>query len=207
MEYFAHALAELDACRITRGGLFPDTGHSEMIQEFAKAYRALPAKKFGTIGTTTDPVAVRSLLLNGKQFFYLVNREYYPVKVTLHFSRNKNDFADLITGQKIDASELFQVELGPHALRSFLADADTEITGFEAVIPEAIKLGLLQEAEKVKSDITKVKNSGKELPESIGKAVSKMDSALSERRYAYARKILNSYPMMKVKEMVEKDDE
>jgi hypothetical protein len=65
----------------------------------------------------------------------------------------------------------------------------------------------LQEAEKVKSDIEKAKNSGKELPESIGKTVFEMDSALSERRYAYVRKILSSYPMMKVKEMVEKDDE
>jgi hypothetical protein len=178
-----------------------------MIQSFAKAYRILPAKKFKTLGTTTDPVAVRSLLLNGKRYFYLVNREYYPVKVSLHFNRDKNDFADLVTGQKINTSELFQIELGPYALRSFLADADTEIAGFEAVIPEAIKSALLQEAEKVKSDIAKVKNSGKELPESIGKTVSEMDSALSERRYTYVQKILSSYPMMKVKEMVEKDDE
>lgn len=206
MEYFAHALAELDACRITRGGLFTDTGHSEMIQSFAKAYRALPAKKFGTIGTTNDPVAVRSLSLNGKRYFYLVNREYYPVKVTLHFRRDKNHFADLVTGQKINTSELFQIELVPYALRSFLADADTEIAGFEAMIPEAIKSALLQEAEKVKANIINMKNSGKELPESIGKTVSEMDSALSEGRYAYVRKILNSYPMMKINETVEKDD-
>lgn len=207
LEYFTHALAELDACRITRGGLFTDTGHSEMIQSFAKAYRVLPAKKFKTVGTATDPAAVRSLLLNGKRYFYLVNREYYPVKVTLHFSRDKNHFADLVTGQKINTSELFQVELGPYELRSFLANPETEIAGLETVIPETIKSALLQKAEKVKTDIAKVKNSGKELPVNIEKAVSEMDSALSEGRYAYARKILNSYPMMKVKEMVGKDDE
>lgn len=207
MEYFAHVLAELDACHITRGGLFTDTGHSEMIQEFAKAYRVLPAKKFGTIGTTTDPVAVRSLLLNGKLYFYLVNREYYPVKVTLHFNRDKNDFADMVTGQKINTSESFQIELGPYALRSFMADSDAEITGFETRIPETIKSALLQEAEKVKIDIEKVKKSGKELPLNIVRAVYEMDLAFSEGRYAYARKILNSYPMMKVKEMGEKGDE
>jgi hypothetical protein len=205
LEYFAHSLAELDACRITRGGLFTDTGHSEMIQSFAKAYRILPARKFETVGTTTDPVAARSLLLNGKRYFYLVNREYYPVKVTVKFKRNKNRFTDLVTGHKINTSELFQTELGPYALQSFLADADTEIAGFEAEIPEAIKSGLLQEAENVRSDIAKVKNSGRELPESIEKAVSEMDSALSEGRYAYARKVLNSYPVLKINETAEKD--
>ncbi len=208
MEYFSHALAELDACRITRGGLFTDTGHSEMIQEFAKAYRALPAKKFGTIGTTNDPVAVRSLLLNSKRYFYLVNREYYPVKVTLHFRRDKNHFTDMVTSsQKINTSGSFQIELGPYALRSFLGDPETEITGFETVIPEAIKSALLQEAEKVNTNIINMKNSGKELPVNIEKAVSEMDSALSEGRYAYVRKILSSYPMMKVNETVGKDDE
>ncbi len=207
LEYFAHALAELDACRITRGGLFTDTGHSELIQQFARAYRVLPAKKFGTVGPTTDPVAVRSLLLNGRQYFYLVNREYYPVKVSLHFRRDKNHFADLVSGQEVNTSGSFQIELGPYALRSFLGDSETEIAGFETVIPETIKSALLQEAETIKTNIINMKNSGKELPVNIEKAVSEMDSALSEGRYAYVRKILSSYPMLKIKEMVEKGDE
>ena len=83
LEPYAHALAELDACRITRGGLYVDTGHDKMIQGFAKAYRTLPEQKFETVGITTDPVAVRTLLLNDKRYLYLVNRDYYPVKIII----------------------------------------------------------------------------------------------------------------------------
>ena len=49
------ALAELDACRITRGGLFLDKAHSEQLQQFARAYRALPREKFTTVGDEHRP--------------------------------------------------------------------------------------------------------------------------------------------------------
>ncbi len=205
LEYFAHALAELDACRITRGGLFTDTGHSGMIQEFAKAYRVLPARKFETIGTTTDPVAVRSLLLNGNRYFYLVNREYYPVKVTVKFKQDKNRFSDLVSRQKITAPGYYSFELGPYALRSFISAPETEILSFVALPPVEIKNGLFQECDKVKTEIVRLKGSGKELPENYEKAVYEMEQALVEVRYACARKVLNSYPVLKIKNMAEKD--
>ena len=62
MEQYAHAVAEVDACRITRGGLFLDKAHSGELRRFAAVYRRLPAEKFVTVGATTDPVAVRTIV-------------------------------------------------------------------------------------------------------------------------------------------------
>ena len=49
LEPYTAALADLDACRITRGGLFLDKAHTELLQRFARAYRALPRRKFITV--------------------------------------------------------------------------------------------------------------------------------------------------------------
>ncbi|MCX6624780.1 MAG: family 10 glycosylhydrolase, partial [Acidobacteria bacterium] len=60
-EHYAHAMAEFDALRITRGGLYLDKAHSAQIRRFAAAFRVLPRQKFTTVGGSTDPVAVRFL--------------------------------------------------------------------------------------------------------------------------------------------------
>ncbi|MFH0796048.1 MAG: hypothetical protein V2A65_03210 [Candidatus Omnitrophota bacterium] len=41
LESFAHAMAELDAQRITQGGLFMDKCHTDELRHFALAFRAL----------------------------------------------------------------------------------------------------------------------------------------------------------------------
>jgi hypothetical protein len=95
LEPFTHALAELDACRITRGGLFVDTGHAALMQGFAIAYRTLPAEKFETVGASTDPVAVRTHISGNNRYLYLVNREYYPVKVKIKLGKKSNQVTNL----------------------------------------------------------------------------------------------------------------
>ena len=102
LEYFAHAVAELDACRVTSGGLFLDTAHADEMQRFARAYRALPAEKFETVGGRTDPVAVRTLVRDGCRYLYLVNRDYYPISVTLKLAAAAKA-TDLATGKAVEA--------------------------------------------------------------------------------------------------------
>ena len=99
-------MADLDACRITRGGLFLDKAHSQQLQQFARAYRALPRRKFATVGSSTDPVAVRTLVWDGRRYFYAVNRDYYPVNVEMVFSGKPTDAEDLAIGKKIASRRL-----------------------------------------------------------------------------------------------------
>lgn len=100
LEPYAHALAEFDACRITRGGLFLDKCHTAEIQGFARAPRPAGSAVRNRRGQT-DPVAVRTLVHAGRRYLYLVNREYYPIPVELAFDREPGPLTDLATGEII----------------------------------------------------------------------------------------------------------
>ena len=201
LEYFTHALAELDACRITRGGLFTDTGHTDLIREFAEAYRTLPSEKFNTVGTSTDPVAVRTLVSKGKRYLYLVNREYYPVKIKLFFNKKANQLTDLVTGNLVQPSNELIIELGPYQLRSLSTLPETVISGFTATIPEKIKTELAGKFEAIKATIDQLKKAGVELPASLEKTINEIDLAVKEGRYASARRLLNSYAILKCEDL------
>ena len=164
LEPYALALAEMDACRITRGGLFLDKAHSEALQQFAKAYRALPRRKFATVGGSTDPVAVRTLVQDGRRYFYAINRDYYPVKIEAMFNVAPKDLTDLSTGEKIAATQTYTFVLGPYELRSFSAVPETEITGFKAAPPDAIVQQLRKEAAEALAAFQKVRTAGKSVP-------------------------------------------
>lgn len=201
LEHYAHALAELDACRITRGGLFTDTGHSEMVQQFAKAYRTLPQQKFETIGATTDPVAVRTLVLNGKRYLYMVNREYYPVKVVVRFSNKPSQFTDLANSQKTDIPQIWETTLVPYELRSFCMSPKAEIIGFVATAPREIITELKEKAERTASMAADLQSRNIELPTGAKKLIEDIKRALEEGRYAWTRRALNSYPARKTEQL------
>ena len=132
LEPYAQAVADLDACRITRGGLFLDKAHSQQLQQFARAYRALPRRKFTTVGPSTDPVAVRTLVWDNRRYIYAVNRDYYPVNVEMVFSSTPTDAEDLAIGKKIAADDLASFVLGPYELRSFSVGSEIEVARFDA---------------------------------------------------------------------------
>ncbi len=203
LEYFAHALAELDACRITRGGLFTDTGHAELMQNFAKAYRTLPAERFKTVGISTDPVAVRTLVSNGKRYLYLVNREYYPVKVKLQLNQKSNVLTDLVSGQTIKTSTEPELTIGPYELRSLGLSPESEPTGFSVTESSEITAQLNQQLAKVAINLENLKKSKIDWPVGAGQLLSEIKTALKEGRYAWARRALDSYPIRKADELAQ----
>jgi hypothetical protein len=88
LEPYAQAVADLDACRITRGGLFLDKAHSQQLQQFARAYRALPRRRFTTVGSSTDPVAVRTLVRDNRRYgLERHQRQWLPVFLRTRHSR------------------------------------------------------------------------------------------------------------------------
>ncbi len=199
LEYFAHALAELDACRITRGGLFTDTGHTWQMQNFAKAYRTLPAQKFETVGKSTDPVAVRTAVVNGRRYLYLVNREYYPVRVKLRFNKESNHLTDLVSGQIINVSTELDLPVGSYELRSLEMSPESEVTGFSATVPAEIISELNQQQATARGSLDKLAKA--ELPAGAVKLCAETELALKEGRYAWARRALDSYPIRKTNEL------
>lgn len=198
LEYFAHALAELDACRITRGGLFTDTGHSRMIQEFAKAYRVLPAEKFQTVGTTTDPVAIRTLVTNGERYLYMVNREYYPVEVAVCFNTDPSQLTDLTNSEKIKGRKDWKLTLQPYELRSFRMSPADEIDHFSTTVPPEIITELSSKVLSAAAEADSLRSRNISLPVGTEQLLSDTKKALKEGRYAYVRHALDSYPVQKI---------
>jgi len=192
MEPYAAAVADLDACRVTRGGLFLDKAHTEEIARFARAYRALPCGKFDTVGKTTDPVAVRTLLRDRLRYVYLVNREYYPVEVAVAFRSEPKGLRDLASGEAVAAQQDWTLTLGPYELRSFSLAPEVEIVGFAAKVPADIVRALTEDANRAFEAMARVRAAGRFIP-GMDELEKGMRGALAEGRYAWLRRALTSY--------------
>lgn len=200
LEPYAHAVAELDACRITRGGLFLDKAHTEAIQQFARAYRALPGEKFETVGATTDPVAVRTLQRDGVRYLYLVNRDYYPVNVEVTFNAAPKEVQDLSTGKKQTASDRWALTLGPYELRSYSLESNAAVAGFTTASSPDIVAQLTKDAESAFKTFADVRARSLMVP-GLDTFEARMRAALTERRWAWLRRALTSYIVRKSREL------
>jgi hypothetical protein len=202
MEPYAHAVAELDACRITRGGLFLDKAHTDALRSFARAYRALPRQKFATVGASTDPAALRTILHDSRRYFYAVNREYYPVDTELAFSRDPKTVRDLATGDVVSAARKWRLTLGPYELRSFTIEAGIEITGFTVAVPAEITGALIDEGERALRTFASVRAAGKCIP-GMDEMEVRLRSALADKRVAWLRRALSGYIVRQCKSLVD----
>lgn len=129
----ACAVADIDALRLTRGGLYPDTAHAKEQRRFARVFCALPRHKFETVGATTDPVAVRTLVYEGRRYLYAVNRGPSPVRATVYFSQPPCELMELPAGTKLDTLSAWEINLGPYELRAFSLLEAAIPTNFNAV--------------------------------------------------------------------------
>lgn len=115
----ARALADTDALRLTRGGLYPDTAHADEQRRFARAYRALPRIRFETVGEASGPAAVRTAVCGDLRCFYAVNRTPGVVTVVIRFSRQDIRLRTLASGRRLDVSSPWRLRLRPYQLRAF----------------------------------------------------------------------------------------
>lgn len=199
LEPYAFALAEFDACRITRGGLFLDKAHTSALRQFARAYRALPREKFVTVGAMTDPVAVRTLTQKDKRLLYCVNREYYPVEIRLAISGPAGGAQDLATGEAVSDEQAARLTLGPYELRAFAMPLDKTVTGFAAVPPPDILASLTRDTQAAFEAFERRRSGGNGIP-GMDDFESRMRAALQENRLAWLRRALTSYIVRKARE-------
>ncbi|HSI11152.1 MAG TPA: hypothetical protein VK961_03875 [Chthoniobacter sp.] len=200
MEHYAHAVAELDACRIMRGGLYLDKAHTALIQQFALAYRALPAEKFQTVGEKTDPVTMRTKVHEGRCYLYLVNRDYFSVPVEIQIDVSCR-VIDLATSEVIEAPAQWSLTLRPYELRSFALPAEAKVRGFTAVPPDEIVIRLKNEGEQLLERISKAHAAGKALSPQIDQLAAGIRRALERGGTAALRRIISSDAAKKFHEL------
>lgn len=200
LEQYAHALAEYDATRITRGGLFLDKAHAEEVRRFASAYRALPRVRFATVGQSTDPVAVRTAVHEGRRYIYLVNREWYPIQVTLVLQGKIEPVLDLAKEQELPASDALVIDLGGYGLRALATSPSVDVVDSSVVPPVDIVESLTSHASIVQERILELQAGGRHLA-GLSTISTRIADAVNHRHYALLRRLLTSYPARKAMEL------
>ncbi len=104
MEHYALPMARFDPIGISNGGgTVGIVGHESKVQAFAKAYRALPARK-DSIVKNTDTLIVREYRNDDPDtvdYFHIVNKISNPITVRFCFSKTDsvvNVLKDLVDG-------------------------------------------------------------------------------------------------------------
>ena len=152
----------------------------------------MPRRKFTTVGPSTDPVTVRTLVWDNRRYIYAVNRDYYPVNVQMVFSSKPTDAEDLAIGKIIASDELASFVLGPYELRSFSVGSEIEVAGFRAPPPEPFVTQLRSEAEQTLAAIAKARAAGTPVP-GMDEIERGIRVALAAGRLAWLRRALTSY--------------
>lgn len=203
MRHYAHAMARFDSLAISRGGLTLDRGHTDLVRPFARAYRALPAKKFETVGASTDPVTVRTLVDGGRRYVYLVNQEYYPVQVVVRVANPRGKIVNLSTSVQTDTAETWQLTLGPYELQSFALSPEVSVAGFTASPPPGIAAQLTHDAQAVLDRIRTRQSAGDKLPPDTNGLANGIQAALKQGHLAALRQLIESVTV--VQNFLEKD--
>jgi hypothetical protein len=148
LELFAESVALYDAPLITTGGFLVGTlGHDPQVQEFARAFRALPDAAFAPVPVDSDAVVVR-VGLGG--WLYAVNRAPFATELTVSF-RTETTLTDLASGETLSGTAI-KVALQPYQLRSFRGEVTRDaITACACPVPAGRKAQVQQTIAKLRT--------------------------------------------------------
>ena len=206
LEPMAWAMALMDPLMISRGGTTIDgQGDIQEYQEFARAFRALPAKQFTTwTATPTQPAFVREYDGKAGHYLYAVNADNYPVEVTIRLARKQGKVKELSFGRTVGLKRgAIVFQLKPFELQSFLAPKGSKITTVELKLPP-------EQVEKLATGLAEMKDAlraieGKADPEDIEYYrgfVVRIEKAMQEHRYFEVRRFTESYYGARLRAMV-----
>ena len=134
LERFAIPLAEYDALWLGDGGNNYTFG-AEPVRQFANEFRLLPAIRFDARPDARDPAAVWTSSQKDAYWFYVVNRERYPVQVNIRLS-GTNAVERVVQGKSLSlAGDLLQIELEPYGLAVFRAKPTARIGKVDVSTP------------------------------------------------------------------------
>jgi len=205
LEHYAEVLASFDARLITDGGMGVTTlGHEKEVRDFYRAFRTIPAETFDLFKNVDDPLCVRHRMRDDGLYFYMVNREFYPVAATVSFDTDRPfDLLDLAADKKRKVKRTTAVTVGPFRVVSFRAPTGVSLENVTVAIPHERLAWLGQRTAEVHAMIgrleeEKIELTGKPARETQ-RVTAEIDRALEEGRYARLRKLLDSYQVRRVR--------
>ena len=193
LEYYSKCLADWDVREITDGGIGTTTlGVEDELRDFIRAYRTLPTEYFKVFKNVSDPVCVRYW----QDRFYLVNREFYPIKVKLQFNKSNFKLHNLATDDKIEAAENITVTVNPFRLLSYKIPKNVKLASVQVIVPQEKINWLKKRLDKMLIAIRKAEKSDAIIPfvkRDIPWFKKELKKAWKEKRYARLRQMLESY--------------
>ena len=195
LEPFAHALAELDALYMLRGGLYLDKAHVAQISEYIRTYTKLPAEKFNTVKGTGDPVVVREKTVCGKHYVYAVNREPYDLTLRLGFERSA-EFKTLDGGDAVGN----ELRIPAFGLVAIVCKGENKVTSCDVII-SAKHLSSIQALYSEQMLCFAAAEKCDQRIAGLTEVKAELISAYNEKRYAKLRHITKSYVAAKAREI------
>ena len=193
LEYYAKCLADWDVREITDGGIGTTTlGAEDELRDFIRAYLTLPTEYFEVFKDVNDPVCVR----HWQDRFYVVNREFYPIKVTLKFNRNRFKLLDLAADEKHKVKGKYSVSVGPYRLISYRLPSGVKLEDVEVIMPQEKVEWLEGRLKQLKDAIARAEETGKMVPlvkKDLAWFKKELERAWEQKHYARVRKLLDSY--------------
>jgi hypothetical protein len=192
LEYYAHALAEMDAKTITFGGLLIGIyGHDEDVRQFSREFISLPNEPFETVPSNSDAVVVRYLDLKGVKYMYIINAEPFRLEAEVEFdqpginlsSPEKPDFA---------AAKVQPFSLEPYELKVYKLNKGKAIAAKVKLTDE-----LNQRFNKAKSLLTKAM-AIKEETKWRNWLVEQLNDCIKFNKHRRLRHLFRSYPAQKL---------
>ncbi|MGE9292508.1 MAG: hypothetical protein ACQKBW_02755, partial [Puniceicoccales bacterium] len=191
-------LAEQDTMAIQQGAYPLLHGRRDFFSSWMAAYSSLPRHAFTKVEFARDPVAVWERSESNAYWFYMVNREQYPVTIELTL-KGVSQLEQLATETTVDVSKgKLVMTLAPYELQSFRTKRGGEIRGAKIDVPQErvdYLKALLVHAQQVSAEIGERNDA---VATTYRDRLALADSALNKGAYWRARTLLSSGPMMQV---------
>ena len=184
-------LANCDPHKIDHGWWGnPENGAVERYQKFYQAYRAIPAVRFTPVPGSNDPVVVRQYNApDGRSgWFYLVNLQYYKVKVKVTLNSRSTKILNTVANRykKINGN-VCEWELEPYQVICYRANRPLNVVGVEAKVPAKIVTELNNKVKKLKL------GAWVQLSRQADLLVNTAEKLLDEKRYSGLYYLLMSF--------------
>ncbi|MBN1863994.1 MAG: family 10 glycosylhydrolase [Victivallales bacterium] len=182
LERFANAMADGNIVWLSDGNHGYELGQPMYLRKFLPEYRALPDIGMKALGNT-DPVALWHGKENGKTYFYVVNRTYYPVEAEVSFA-GAPQIKRITTDEKIiTENNALKIKLDPYQMISYHDDSGVIPKSINVKVPEKEKDALKKLIENAENLIKR------EMPEITILPISPVDMKNAEKKITEAKKL------------------
>lgn len=157
---FARALARADQATLVDGGVMPLMGQEESLNDWMTTFRRLPAARFETLPSDTEPVTLRRLVRDGQTWFYAVNASPWTVKLELDLQQPGVRPMELSGLRLVPApvGSSWKIDLQPYDLLAFRMPGEVSFRQAKVEFPSELRPELEQRIAQLRERRLRLEN-------------------------------------------------